>query len=600
MYLSPEERAIGSENFCAAVGKVRRDLLKKAIKGDVRSGKGLGPLYFHYDAAISEPVRVGLIGAGDEGNVLLGAINPKFIAVKSIADVRPYSVWRAFHGDCYGDDKTRPGLMSVYGWKTESEARKPENVKVYGDYRDLIAHAKEDKIEAVVIALPLHLHAPAAIAAMKAGLHVITETLMAQSVRECKEMARVAKLAKDSKGDGLLLAVGHQRHYNILYDDAVALIGKGLLGELHSIRAQWHRGDLPGSDTWQPPMPKKAKPDDLQANKLDDDRRKWLAALEKLNAEKVKAAGNPEKLADLVKKAAKLDARVQQINAQIADAVDAKKYGYQDVQIKDASGKVVYSGPPIEELIRWRLWNRTGGGLMAELGCHQLDAAMMFIHAMHKATNPNAEMPLPLSVAAGGGRDVFSADRDVDDHVYCTFEFPSPDYRAGDPIDAAKKIGVQYASINGNAFGGYGETLFGTEGTLVLDAEKEAMLYKTHETDLKTVVAATKSNDKQPGVMLKLDGKGDPESAAIGTLGTLPADRGFTEELEHFAWCIRHRSPENLPRCHPKVALADAVTSLVAQSAARKGARVDFQKEWFDIDDDATPEGEKPDVKRNG
>ena len=134
----------------------------------------------------------------------------------------------------------------------------------------------------------------------------------------------------------------------------------------------------------------------------------------------------------------------------------------------------------------------------------------------------------------------------------------------------------------------------------MLDAEKEAMLYKTHETDLKTVVAATKSNDKQPGVMLKLDGKGDPESAAIGTLGTLPADRGFTEELEHFAWCIRHRSPENLPRCHPKVALADAVTSLVAQSAARKGARVDFQKEWFDIDDDATPEGEKPDVKRNG
>ncbi len=80
----------------------------------------------------------------------------------------------------------------------------------------------------MIIALPLHLHAPAAIAAMKAGLHVMTEKLMGHSVHECKEMARVAEQTK------LLLATGHQRHYNILYDDSVDLIRKGLLGELHS------------------------------------------------------------------------------------------------------------------------------------------------------------------------------------------------------------------------------------------------------------------------------------------------------------------------------------------------------------------------------
>ena len=54
-------------------------------------------------------------------------------------------------------------------------------------------NAKADGIEAVIIALPLHLHAPAAIAAMQAGLHVITEKLMAHSVRECKEMARIGR-----------------------------------------------------------------------------------------------------------------------------------------------------------------------------------------------------------------------------------------------------------------------------------------------------------------------------------------------------------------------------------------------------------------------
>ena len=98
---------------------------------------------------------------------------------------------------------------------------------------------------------------------MKAGLHVMTEKLMGHSVHECKEMARVAKQTN------LLLATGHQRHYNILYDDAVEMIRKGLLGELHHIRAQWHRGNLPGNDSWQQPMPKDAKPDDPQADELD-------------------------------------------------------------------------------------------------------------------------------------------------------------------------------------------------------------------------------------------------------------------------------------------------------------------------------------------
>ena len=116
MYLSPEEKAIGKENFYAAIGSklIRRDLLKKAIKAEVASGKGLGPLYFGYGDSVSEPVRVGVIGTGDEGSVLLGAINPKYITVKAIADIRPYNVWRAFNGDYYSDAarKARPGLMT--------------------------------------------------------------------------------------------------------------------------------------------------------------------------------------------------------------------------------------------------------------------------------------------------------------------------------------------------------------------------------------------------------------------------------------------------------------------------------------------------------
>ena len=581
MYLSPEERAVGQENFCAAMGSphLRREFLLKGIKAAVASGKGLGPMYFGYDDQLSEPVRVGVIGTGDEGSVLIGAINPKFIAVKAIADIRPYSVYRAFHGEV--DVEARRGLMAVYDWKSEDEARK--HVKVYSAYQELIEKAKDEGIEAVIIALPLHLHAPAAIAAMKAGLHVITEKLMGHSVRECKEMARVAKQT------GRHLATGHQRHYSILYDHAVYAIEQGLLGQLHYIRAQWHRGNLPGTDSWQMPMPKEIKPEDRQAKRLDDELKKLQDALK--DAEKTASPSEVE----LLKK------RIAQKEAQIADYVlkdSAKNYGYQDMQIKDGKGKVVYDRPAAEELLRWRLWDRTGAGLMAELGSHQLDAASIFISAMHGGVKQH-----PLSVCAAANRPLFPPDRDVEDHVYCVFEFPAPGYR--DPekpehiLDPNKKIGVQYSSINGNGFGGYGEIVFGTEGTLLLETEKDVLLFKCADTAGKTkVTMAQRPGHGEASPMLAVDAAGDDESAAIGQLGTLPAKRGYTEELEHWAWCIRNPAPENQPRCHPKVAMGDAVIALTTNRAARHGARIEFKEDWFDSDSDETPEGEKPDITR--
>ena len=105
---------------------------------------------------------------------------------------------------------------------------------------------------------------------------------------------------------------------------------------------------------------------------------------------------------------------------------------------------------------------------------------------------------------AVGGRHIFPLDRDAEDHVYCMFEFPGPGYdpgvrprrllRPGDELsrskngipgydeDPNKKIVVTYSSINGNGFGGYGEVVMGTKGTLVLEREQEVMLYKDSDT----------------------------------------------------------------------------------------------------------------------
>jgi predicted dehydrogenase len=555
----------------AAGDVTRRDFIKGTMAAGVVVGGGLGAFYYGYDKAVGNSLRVGVLGTGDEGNILLGAINPNFIQVCAIADIRPFNVWRAFHGDHSTEEllKMRTGLMTKYGWKTENEARR--HVKVYdhktGGYEELIKQAKADGLEGIIIALPLHLHAPAAIAAMKAGLHVITEKLMAHSVHECKDMARTAAQT------GTLLAVGHQRHYNILYANAVDSIKRGTLGDLHYIRAQWYRGNMPGKDSWQQPMPAKVKPDDPQAKKLAKELKEARVQLAAASGAAIDTWRN----------------RVEQIEAQIADeVVDAVKYGYEKTEVKDGSGKVVYTRPAIEELIRWRLWDRTGAGLMAELGSHQLDAASIFVAAVH-----GGEKQIPLSVAAAGDRPLFPPDRDVEDHVYCIIEFPALGYDAKDPFASRKRIGVQYSSINGNGFGGYGEIVFGTKGTLVLEKEQELSIVKGPASPSSVKI----SGGGAGGPTLDTQASGAPTAAAKSGGGGPKVSRGYTEELEHWAWCIRNPAPENKPHCGPKVAMGDAIIALTTNMAARQGARIEFKKEWFDIHNDATPEGIPPSVR---
>ena len=555
MNLTEQQKAIGKENFADAVAITRRDFLGGAVAAGIASGAGLGSIYFGYGKSVGDPLRVGVLGTGDEGSVLIGAHNPDYLNVVAVADIRPYNVFRAFHGDVSSPsaNTARPGLMKKYKWSSEDAAR--EKVKVYAAYEDLLA---DKDVEAVIIALPLHLHAEAAIKAMRAGKHVLTEKLMGHSIHECKEMGRVARET------GKILATGHQRHYSVLYDNAVHTIGKArLLGDLHSIRAQWHRGNLPGKDSWKPPMPE----DESLAKRLAG----WKKDL---------TTAKPGDIDKLTK-------QIAQLEAQISDrVVEASKFGYTPMTLADGTTR-----SPMEELIRWRLWNRTGGGLMAELGSHQLDAAGIFVSAMHG----EGKKVKPLTVTAVGNRSLFPADREIDDHVYCMYEYPAPGYDE----DKNKKVVVTYSSINGNGFGEYGEVVMGTKGTLVLEREQDVMLYKDAAKDTRVTVA--KAKDGAPTLDTTESGGGNYAAGGKGG-DAAPPSRGYTEEMEHWAWCVRNPSPENQPRCKPEVAIADAVIALVSNIALANPdtqARIEFKPEWFDIASDETPEGVKPDVSRD-
>jgi predicted dehydrogenase len=589
MDLKPEDREIGRENYYAALtayDKVsRRGFLASTIAAG-GAAAGLGAAYFGYEKP-RRAIRVCIIGTGDEGNVLIGSLNPEYVDVVAICDIRPSSIHRAFHGDWATTTiaEVRPGLNSVYGYADESAARK--HIHVYSNgWEEAL---QDPNVEGVIIALPLHLHAPAAIAAMQAGKHVLCEKLMAHNIAQCKLMSRFAEQTKS------FLSIGHQRHYSILYDNAVNLIRWGLLGEVHHIRAQWHRNNMPGSDTWAPPMPG-GEVQKLTGKKIDTIA-KQLQEFQERYTDSATSSGE-RKL---------LQKQIAQWRAMDEDkGVAASKHGYLDMLIPQNN----HMRSALEELIRWRLWDRTGGGLMAELGSHQLDAASIFISALAREKGKHVH---PLSVHAVGGRHLFPLDRDADDHVYCMFEYPGqgydydfdvgykdavnvlPDPKTGVPSyeqNSDKKVVVTYSSINGNGYGGYGEVVMGTKGTLILDREKEVMLYSTKGTSTRTGVT-----QKGAGAVLDTSASGDaaPAKAAEGG-GTV--SRGYREEIEHWAWCIATGDQGNQPRCNGPHALGDAVIALTARLAIKKGQQpnqsgfIQFRPEWFDYKNDLIPEAE--------
>src|SRR5262249_56557112 len=93
--------------------------------------------------------------------------------------------------------------------------------------------AQHSKVDAVDICLPTHLHLPVALAALRAGKHVIVEKPMALTGEECDEMLAAARQA------GCVLMVAQVVRFWPDYMAASDLFCSGALGGLRS--AIFHR-----------------------------------------------------------------------------------------------------------------------------------------------------------------------------------------------------------------------------------------------------------------------------------------------------------------------------------------------------------------------
>jgi predicted dehydrogenase len=423
MNLTPEQQELGRRNFLKAVATTPALAALGAaavVKGPVRGG----------------PVRVGYVGLGVEGRTLLGQTDPAFAQVRALCDINPAHLQKA------DEVMAKAGVPPA---------------KHYDDWKAMLE--KED-LEAVILAVPLWMHAELTNGCLAAGKHVLCEKMMAWDPEGCRTMAEAAKKS------GRLLEIGYQRFYNPVYQAAYeGIVKAGVLGDVYHARLVWHRNG-PWRRKEEPPSP----------------------------------------------------------------GFDPSQWGY----------------PTWDHLLNWRLYWKYSQGLVAELASHQVNIANWFFGST------------PEAVLGSGGVYRWKDEvREVQDHVYCTFEYPQG------------RTAV-FTSIESNAFDNYYEAYYGTKATLIMRAETEAYLFE-------------EGNDKPTGVEVAARGPGPvaqaSESRPVGGGGGAAAPSGqrvernlaYRNEISEFCAAVRTGTPL---RCGPTKAMGSALACIAANHAMATKARV--------------------------
>ena len=152
---------------------------------------------------MSEPLKIGLIGSGGIANRHLTA---------------------------YLNHRDRVQLMAVCDIVEDAARDYARRAGVEAVYLDADEMLREADIEAVDICTSHNTHAPLAVAAARAGKHVIVEKAMAPTLQGCRDMIDAAD------GAGVILMIAQHLRYSPEARAAKRLIEDGKLGEIQAVR----------------------------------------------------------------------------------------------------------------------------------------------------------------------------------------------------------------------------------------------------------------------------------------------------------------------------------------------------------------------------
>ena len=171
----------------------------------------------------AKALKLGMAGGGE--GAFIGAIHRKAAALDGDWQL----VAGAFSSDAARNERSGAAL-----------GLDPQ--RVYGDLNALIAAETAlpvgERIDALAIVTPNHLHAPMAIAALEAGIHVFCEKPMAMSSDEARAIAAAAR----QSGAKFALAFTYSGYP--LVEEARTRVARGDLGKIRLVQVEYLQGWL--------------------------------------------------------------------------------------------------------------------------------------------------------------------------------------------------------------------------------------------------------------------------------------------------------------------------------------------------------------------
>lgn len=165
--------------------------------------------------APSDVISLGIIGTGKQGKGLISS----FLGTGESRIVAISEVYQA---------KANLGLDRIKShYQKNPQSGKYAEVKLYEDYRDLLA--RKD-VDAVIIATPDHWHAAMAVRAAEAGKDIYCEKPLSLTVKEGRAMVNATR-----KHNRVFQTGSMQRSWPE-FRQAVELIRNGYIGEIKSIK----------------------------------------------------------------------------------------------------------------------------------------------------------------------------------------------------------------------------------------------------------------------------------------------------------------------------------------------------------------------------
>ncbi len=196
----------------------RRDFLSKSLAG-AGAGLVLGApnlLRAANQTEGSDVIHIALVGFGKQGEVLFNCLkNIPGLRFQAVCDISPHRI-----------SKFRSASRGMPN---------AEGAKFYTDIDDMLA--KEQGLDAAVVATPDFWHSPHTVKCLDAGLHTYCEKMMAHTIEAARDMVKAMERT------GKLCQIGHQRRsnpryrftYNRLIND------KKICGQIVNANGQWNR-----------------------------------------------------------------------------------------------------------------------------------------------------------------------------------------------------------------------------------------------------------------------------------------------------------------------------------------------------------------------